>query len=136
MGLKPILRYIGLASKVYCLQLACCHNYGNDCSCNDVNRIGSTFYKYTEKTVCKGSSKFSMATTTFDDYLSCLETKQPQLVQDFRIISRDQNLTTKFVQKRAFSGFDDKRYLLRCGIHSYPFSEENQFECDAEECMH
>ena len=134
MGLRPIIRYIGLASKVYCLQLACCHEYGNNCGCKTGSIINPVSNQYIEKIVCKGSSKFSLANTTFHDYLSSLDMQRQKLVQDYRIISKSQKIATKYVQKRAFSGFDDKRYLLNCKIHSYPYAEENDDVCNAPEC--
>ena len=134
LGLKPILRYVGLASKVYCLQIACCHQFQSGCDCSGAQLSREEKLKYSEKLVCKGSSKFSMNNITFHDYLSCLESQTPKFVQDFRIISKNQRLTTNFFQKIAFSGFDDKRYLLDCGIHSYPFDEANEDRCFDPEC--
>ena len=134
LALKPILRYIGLASKVYCLQIACCRNQSKNCGCGTEKDLSQQSLKYTEKLVCKGSSKFSLNNITFEDYLSCLERQETKYVQDFRIMSKNQVLTTKFIQKKAFSGFDDKRYILDCGIHSYPFSELNSYKCSSPEC--
>ena len=71
LALKPILRYIGLASKVYCLQIACCRNQSKNCGCGTEKDLSQQSLKYTEKLVCKGSSKFSLNNITFEDYLSC-----------------------------------------------------------------
>ena len=135
LGFKPILRYIGLASKVYCLQTVCCHKFNvkNPTSCNcttDVNCLNVA----SDKAVCKGASNRAVSDFTFKNYLRCLETQVPEHVTDFRIVSKRQKISTLIVRKIAMSGFDDKRYILNCGIHSVPFSENNTFQCFAEEC--
>ena len=129
LGLKHILRYVRLASKVYCLQIACCHQFQSGCACSAAQLSCEEKFKYSEKLVCKGSRKFSMNNITFNDYFSCYESQTPKFVWDFRIIFKNQRLTHNFCQKIAFSGFDDKRYLLDCGIHSYPFDEANEDRC-------
>lgn len=48
LGLKPILRYVGLASKVYCLQIACCHQFHLGCNCNDDEMSDQETFKYSE----------------------------------------------------------------------------------------
>ena len=135
MGFKAILRYVGLASKVYCLQIACCRNHDNQCDCVNTSTMTENSLKYSEKLVCKGTSRFSMNNITFQDYMSCLEWQEAKYVTDYRIVSKNQILTTKFIQKKAFSGFDDKRYILECGIHSEPFVEINNDECYDPECI-
>ena len=135
LGLKPILRYVGLASKVYCLQIACCHSFTTCCRCSDQDESNQKEMKFSEKLVCKGSSKFSMNNITFNDYFSCLNEQIPKHVQDYRIVSKKQILTTNYIQKMAFSGFDDKRYLLDCGIHSYPYDGGNSVVCCNESCI-
>ena len=102
MSLKPILRYVGLASKVYCLQIACCRNPGNQCGCVNIPKMTENSLKYSEKLVCKGSSRFSMNNITFQDYMSCLERQEARYVTDYRIVSENQILTTKFIQKKLF----------------------------------
>ena len=86
LGLKPILRYVGLASKVYCLQIACCHSFTTCCRCSDQDESNQKEMKFSEKLVCKGSSKFSMNNITFNDYFSCLNEQIPKHVQDYRIV--------------------------------------------------
>ena len=76
MSLKPILRYVGLASKVYCLQIACCRSPSNQCGCVKNPRMTENSQKYSEKLVCKGSSRFSMNNITFQDYMSCFSFKK------------------------------------------------------------
>lgn len=138
LGLKPIFRYIGLASKVYCLQTACCHHFNKrdnrKCECERISYNG-TKIKYSYKLGCKGASKFSMNEFTFNDYLSCLESQILKHVTDYGIVSKRQQLSTIFVEKVAFSGFNDKRFIFNCGIPSYPYEEGNSFECLAEECV-
>ena len=90
LGLKPILRYVGLASKVYCLQIACCHSITACCRCDDQDESNRKEMKFSEKLVCKGSSKFSMNNITFNDYFSCLNEQIPKHVQDYRIVSKKQ----------------------------------------------
>ena len=90
MSLKPILRYVGLASKVYCLQIACCRNPGNQCGCVNIPKMTENSLKYSEKLVCKGSSRFSMNNITFQDYMSCLERQKAKCVTDYRIAFKNQ----------------------------------------------
>ena len=104
MALKPILRYVGSASKVYCLQITCCRNPGNQCGCVNTPTMTENSLKYSEKLVCKGSSRFSMNNITFHDYMSCLERQEAKYVTDYRIVSKNQILTTKFIQKKPFLG--------------------------------
>ena len=105
LGLKPILRYVGLASKVYCLQIACCHSFTTCCRCSDQDESNQKEMKFSEKLVCKGSSKFSMNNITFNDYFSCLNEQIPKHVQDYRIVSKKQILTTNYIQKMALLRF-------------------------------
>ena len=88
LGLKPILRYVGLASKVYCLQIACCHSFTTYCRCGDQDESNQKEMKFSEKLVCKGSSKFSMNNITFNDYFSCLNEQIPKYLQDYRVVSK------------------------------------------------
>ena len=102
LGLNPILRYVGLASKVYCRQIACCHSFTTCCRCSDQDESNQKEMKFSEKLVCKGSSKFSMNNITFNDYFSCLNEQIPKHAQDYRIVSKKQILTTNYIQKMAF----------------------------------
>ena len=137
MGLKKIFRYIGLASKVYCLQTACCHDFdkhrGESCN-SDKNTNFVEHIGYSEKIVMKSVSNRAQASFTFDNYLSCLQSQIPTQTVDYRIISKRQKLSTVCVQKIAMTGFCDKRFIKKCGIHSYPYCKENSFDCTAEEC--
>lgn len=95
---------------------------------------GGNPLKYSEKPFCKGFSRFSMNNITFQDYMSCLERQEAKYVTEYWIVSKNRILTTKFI-KKALSGFDDKRYILDCGIHSEHFAEINNEECHDPECM-
>ena len=51
LGLKPILRNFGLALKVYCLQIVCCHSFTACCRCSDQDESNQKEMKFSEKLV-------------------------------------------------------------------------------------
>ena len=71
---------------------------------------------------------------TFEDYLYCLQNQRAQRTDDFRITSKCQQISSNIIRKIALSGFMDKRYVLDCGIHTVPFSLDNNSRCYEPEC--
>ena len=59
---------------------------------------------------------------TIRDYKKTLYGKRPMTVSFSKIASKKHNVTTNFVKKRALSAFDDKRWMLPCRIHSFPYN--------------
>ena len=73
---------------------------------------------------CKGVKKSARDLIPFEKFLQCvLHSSNQYHVEQFSIQSKNHvNRLTK-IKKRAFSSFDDKRYLL-CGIHSVPYGSK------------
>ena len=124
-GLLPILRVIALGSKVYSIQSVCCHEFKSH------SEIGHT----KDKIIMKGVSKTAQKCFTFDDYFLCLQKQIMMRALEYRILSKKQQISSTLVQKVAVSGFDDKRFILECGIHSRPYNYKNSDKCYAEECV-
>lgn len=138
-SLLPILRMVSLGSKVYCVETVCCHQYEyhkqNYCENNTDCRGDNKNFLFSEKIVLKGISKVSRKDITFQDYLSCLTNQICKKVLDYRIQSRKQELASTLVKKTALASFCDKRFLLDCGIHSRPYSDNKETNCIARECI-
>ena len=137
-GLLPILRFVSLGSKVYCLETVCCHQYRSHhsdlCKNNLDCKKGEYKFLSSDKLVLKGISKISKNTFTFNDYLSCLSNQISKKVTDYRIQSKKQEITTTLVKKVALASFCDKRFILDCGIHSRPYSKNKNSVCKASQC--
>ena len=140
-GLLPILRMVSLGSKVYSIQLACCHDLtshpNGECKNHNnksVNSSESSTCNFSDKLVLKGISKFSKKNFTFEDYFNCLKEDSLIRVLDYRIQSKKQKLTSTILHKIALSTFCDKRYILDCGIHSVPYGMTTNSKCYAIEC--
>ena len=140
-GLLPILRIVSLGSKVYSLQVACCHSFGkeNEGECKLHTKQNTMCIKKTnsfvDKLILKGISSIAKSQFSFDDYFLCLKNQRAQRVLDSRIESKSHKLSSVIVRKIALSGFCDKRYILDCGIHSMPYSYTNSPECNEPECI-
>ncbi|RZD32614.1 MAG: hypothetical protein CXT79_05995 [Thaumarchaeota archaeon] len=143
-GLRPILRIVSLASKVYAFQIACCHNfkhhYPGKCQMSspnipDANNLEGNNVFFEDKLTMKGVSQRAKNKFTFEDYFRCLQSQVSRRTVDYRIQSKKQNLSSIVIQKVALSGFDDKRYILDCGLHSVPYGYSlHSNKCFASEC--
>ena len=147
-ALLPIYRVISLGSKVYSLQVACCYAFNNctDEKCNhcesilsrtddDSNGNNDSKIISKDKLVLKGISKHARAKFSFQDYFNCLQSQIVRKTVDFRIQSKNQELSSSLVQKIALSGFCDKRFIFDCGIHSVPYGMKLYSDvCEADEC--
>ena len=72
-----------------------------------------------EERKCKGVKKCVVRNEiTIDDYLECLYTKKPQFRTMNTIRSRQHNVGTERINKKALSADDDKRVILEDGIHT------------------
>lgn len=67
---------------------------------------------------CKGVTKAYKKTIDFQRFKDCIETFSKTVLQQYHIRSTNHVVKTLKVQKTCFSSFDDKRYLMPCGIHS------------------
>ena len=140
-GLLPILRLASLGSKVYSIQSACCHNFMSHLPGKCKRNISKVMEKdennkfaFSDKLIMKGVSKYAKSKFTFHDYFLCLQNQVAQRAIDFRIQSKNHQLSSTIIQKVALSGFCDKRYILQCGVHSIPYNYNNSDTCYAEEC--
>ena len=81
----------------------------------------SSFVEAVKK--CKGVVKTARERLTFNDYERCLDKEKFHSVSTrMTVISAKNHVNhTKDIKKRAFSSFDDKRYLHNCGLHSSPY---------------
>jgi hypothetical protein len=70
---------------------------------------------------CKGVTKSYRKKIKFRDYKSCVKTFSKFEIDQFTIRSKNHKLQTLKINKLCFSSFDDKRYLMQCGVHSVPY---------------
>lgn len=95
-----IMRFIALRAKCYAVKV-------NDRRAN--------------KVVAKGVRYGARKTIQFDAFARCLRERRLAYVRQQQLISRDHRIRLARQQKLALSPFDDKVYLLSCGIHSVPY---------------
>ena len=128
-GLRPISRLCALKSKVYSFEVGCQHDIGVGFNglcleCQNKTFTGENMNKL------KGIQRQTVRKIHFSNYLNCLSDFTAQRVSTFQITSKKQKITTNKVSKISLSAFCDKRFLLNCGIHSRPYSnEKNSFCC-------
>jgi hypothetical protein len=128
-GLRPISRLCALKAKVYSFEIACNHDIGVDSyglclECSNLKFTGANVNKL------KGIQKRTARNIQFSSYLKCLSEFSAQREKTFQIISKKQKIQTTMVSKISLSSFCDKRFILNCGIHSRPYSNENKSFCD------
>jgi hypothetical protein len=78
---------------------------------------------------CKGVTRSYRKKITFQDYKSCVQTFSKFEIDQFTIRSKNHKLQTQKINKLCFSSFDDKRYLLQCGVHSVPYGSQLIKKC-------
>ena len=128
-GLRPISRLCALKSKVYSFEIGCSHDIG-------VNTFGLCLFcgnvKFTGANVnkLKGIQKRTTRDIQFSSYYNCLTNFIAQREKVFQIISKKQKIQTNMVSKISLSSFCDKRFLMNCGVHSDPYSNENISFCN------
>lgn len=84
----------------------------------------------TLKSKCKGVTKGYRKTINFQQFKQCIETFAKTVLQQYHIRANNHIVRTLKISKTCFSSFDDKRYLMPCGIHSVPYG--SKFICNAE----
>ena len=77
--------------------------------------------KTTLKSKCKGVTKGYKKTLDFHQFKKCVETFAKTTVKQYHIRASNHVVKTLKVHKTCFSSFDDKRYLMPCGIHSVAY---------------
>jgi hypothetical protein len=70
---------------------------------------------------CKGTKKASVKEISFDDYKKVLYTPQNFIGTQTVIRSIAHKIYTIKQTRRFFQSFDDKNWIKRCQIHSYPY---------------
>jgi len=105
-GNSKCVEYVGLRSKCYALKIK-----------NDVSK------KYEIKKTAKGLGKMAIKNRLkFREYKKCLFDKKDIRHYYTGIVSQKHNLYTVVRNKKALSCFDSKRFMLPCGLHSYPLN--------------
>ena len=106
-----LTNFIGLKSKCYALRV-------------------QEDQKFQDKIVCKGISKTGKAKIGMDKYKKCLEDVITIRTQMYTIRTKKNKIFTQHLDKVALSSFDDKRWLMECGIHSYPYGSSEYVNND------
>ena len=99
-GSKKISRFIGLRSKCYAFDLK------------------STNESHTK---CKGVAKAFRKKIPVSSFARCLEEICSYTTTQFTLRSKNHQIQLAKQQKLCFSSYDDKMYLLDCGLHSLPY---------------
>jgi hypothetical protein len=97
-GSKEIEEFVGIRSKCY----------------------GMRFKNQKQKIVCKGIRKGYKKNITVEKMKQCLLKKKEEMITQYHLTAKNHQIFLKQTLKRAFSSFDDKLYLLSCGVHSVP----------------
>jgi hypothetical protein len=99
---SDVEEFVGLAAKTYSIRL-------NE---EGVQRTQSK---------CKGVGKFFRKRIPFEEYKKCITSIDQHRVNQYSIQSKDHVIRTIKFDRLCFSSFDDKRYILSCGIHTVPY---------------
>jgi hypothetical protein len=112
---KTIREFCGLRSKTYAFLISDKDN------------------KVILQSKCKGITKSYRKKIEFSSYKKCVKSFDKVCVTQFQIRSKNHAVVTAKVRKLAFSSFDDKRFLLSCGVHSLGYGscliEKNMKTC-------
>jgi hypothetical protein len=82
---------------------------------------------------CKGITKGYRKKIPFSDYKKCVQTLSKVNITQFQIRAKNHKVFMARVHKLCFSSFDDKRYLMKCGVHSLAYGSSLIRNTD-EEC--
>ena len=74
---------------------------------------------------CKGISSNFVDNLTMDMYRGCVKRTETHHTHTFHIRSRNFNVSTIETRKMALNSYCNKRYLLRCSIHSLPYGHKD-----------
>jgi hypothetical protein len=73
---------------------------------------------------CKGITKSYRKKLSFDKFTRCIKGFNKVNITQFQIRAKNHRVFTAKINKLCFSSFDDKRYLLDCGVHSLPYGSK------------
>ena len=102
----PIIEFVGLRPKMYSFQTM---------------KNTTTGATICEKQRCKGIQRCAQKKLKHSDYLDQLLRPAENVLVNRRIGSKLHQLYTWESKKRGLCSFDDKRFLLEDGVHSYAF---------------
>ena len=97
---KKMTEFCGLRSKTYAFRIKKSKNH------------------HELQSKCKGITKAYKKKIRFEDYKKCVQSFAKVSITQYQIRSKSHKIFTAKIQKAAFSSFDDKRYLMSCGLHS------------------
>ena len=102
-----VTEFVALKSKMYAVKVEPWYDNNDD---DDDETIKA-----------KGVHRSVVRHMTFEDYKTCLfeNTMQRHIYKQFRSLKH--NLFTIQAEKRGICAYDDKRWILPCGIHSLPY---------------
>ena len=114
-GRYVIVGFVGVRSKSYSfLRMELTTDTRGRVAVKDLRAV-------TTDNTCKGVVKVSrQQQLTFDSYLETIREKQRVRVNMNVIQVKDHRIYTATTNKQCFSSFDDKRFILPCGVHSVP----------------
>jgi hypothetical protein len=102
---QKITHFVGIRAKAYCMKI--------------LNRNTQTC---SEKSALKGVKKSYRKGLTFNSFLKCIFQKSEEMIAQCTLVSKKHEIFLTRVKKLAMSSFDDKRYLLPCGVHSLAYN--------------
>ena len=73
---------------------------------------------------CKGVTKSYRKQISFEEYKNCVRTFDRVTLTQYQIRAKTHTIYTAQIEKLCFSSFDDKRFLLNCGVHSLPYGSK------------
>lgn len=76
------------------------------------------------KSKCKGVTKSYRKKISFESYKKCVLSYDLVHITQYQIRAKSHSIYTAQISKLCFSSFDDKRYLLNCGVHSLPYGSK------------
>jgi hypothetical protein len=101
---EQLHEYVGLRSKCYALKIMRLHER-------------DTYMRST----CKGVRKGYRKKIPFHTYKKCVDEIYSHNITQYNIQSKAHTVRTMRLEKIGFSSFDDKRYLMKCGLHSLAY---------------
>ena len=115
-GKFGITLFIGLKSKTYYIEAAplAVGVMGNITLSPDPTLL----QQKVSKGIVKAAKKNKLRK---EHYLNCLQEKKRECVDMTVIRASNHRVYTAEVNKQCFSSFDDKRFILPCGIHTEPY---------------
>ena len=106
-GSANILEWVGLASKCYSMRLL---------------THATTTETFESKS--KGVSRAYRKKIPFSEYKKCITNIKSHHVDAYSIQSKGHIIRTMKMNRKCFSSFDDKRYVMPCGIHTVGYGSK------------